>query len=420
MSSLVGSAPEANSDSTVGVGRQAQRSTTPDALRVALLTNEVPPYRVPFFHELAITPGWDFRVFTCVDREVGRLWNVEQDLPFPTRQSYSLSYTRKIRHTDRVGFDETRQIHLPVGLVSDLTRFHPDIVISSEFGARTLIAGLCGRTYGGRVIVVYEGTPHTERNISACQHWLRRSILRLSHGCCVNGRQGRDYLEEIGVPAERIFEIGQATDIDTFLARPEPRDREAMREKLGVQGYCYLFCGALNPRKGADHLLRAWNQFSRKTRADATLLLFGDGTDRAQLEKYVADEGLTNVRFMGHVQRDQLPAVYQAADVFVLSTLEDCWPLAANEAMAAGLPMVSSIYTGSAELIVEDKTGWLVDPLDHDAMARKLELAWDARGRREAMGEAARGAVTAMNIAAASQRVRDAVECTLRTRRGCK
>jgi len=41
-------------------------------LRIALLTNEVPPYRAPFYQELAATSGWDFSVFTCIDREADR------------------------------------------------------------------------------------------------------------------------------------------------------------------------------------------------------------------------------------------------------------------------------------------------------------------------------------------------------------
>ena len=90
-------------------------------LRVALLTNEVPPYRVPKYRDLATTPGWDFRVFTCVDRERHRLWKVSHDLPFTTRRSYSLSYVREIRH-DHGHFAEQHEVHLPIGLVWDLWR----------------------------------------------------------------------------------------------------------------------------------------------------------------------------------------------------------------------------------------------------------------------------------------------------------
>src|SRR4029079_9231029 len=88
-------------------------------LRVALLTNEVPPYRVAKYRDLAATPGWDFRVFTCVDRERHRLWNVSHDLPFTTRRSYSLSYVREIRH-DHGHFVDQHEVHLPIGLVWDM------------------------------------------------------------------------------------------------------------------------------------------------------------------------------------------------------------------------------------------------------------------------------------------------------------
>ncbi len=142
---------------------------------------------------------------------------------------------------------------------------------------------------------------------------------------------------------------------------------------------------------------------------DVTLLLLGDGADRAELERRVSAAGLTNVRFLGHLQRDRLPEIYQACDVLVLPTLEDCWPLVVNEALASGLPVVSSKNSGSADAIVEGQNGWIVDPLDRDELAAKLQLAWEARERQPALSEAARQTALPMAIAAVVDRVRQIV-----------
>src|SRR3954452_8450224 len=107
-------------------------------VRVALLTNEIPPYCVPYYRELAATPQWDFQVFTCVEREADRQWAVAQKLPFATRRCFSLSYMRRLRRAGSNGFDDIRQIHLPVGLFWELLRFKPDVILSGELGARTL------------------------------------------------------------------------------------------------------------------------------------------------------------------------------------------------------------------------------------------------------------------------------------------
>ena len=127
------------------------------------------------------------------------------------------------------------------------------------------------------------------------------------------------------------------------------------------------------------------------------------------MEQRIADAGLTNVRLLKHVQRSELPPIYQAADVFVMPTLFDCWAMVVEEAIASGLPVINSIYNGSAERIIEGETGWLVDPLDPADMVAKLTLALDARDRKEAMSEIIRRASATMSIPAAADRIRQAV-----------
>jgi hypothetical protein len=138
-------------------------------MKVAFLTNEVPPYRVPLYAELAKSPGWEFRVFTCVDREIGRQWTVETSLPFSTQRSYSLSYVRRRNYAGQEGFGDERQIHLPVGLLWNLLRYAPDVIISGEMGARTAIGALYARLCGSRLLVYFVGVfrrdaPHGMRH----------------------------------------------------------------------------------------------------------------------------------------------------------------------------------------------------------------------------------------------------------------
>jgi glycosyltransferase involved in cell wall biosynthesis len=384
--------------------------------RVAFLTNEVPPYRIPLYHELARTPGWDFRVFTCIDREMDRLWDIRQSFPFVTKRSFSLSYVRRLRHGGRERFDDSRQIHLPIGHLCDLYRFAPDVIISGELGARTAIAALYARLFRTRLVVYYEGTPHTDRDLSTKQRFVRRVIRRAPHAYMVNGRQGRNYLEGIAVPSDTIFEIGEAVDAESFERQRTAEQRATVRNELGVHGECYLFCGALIPRKGLDQLLDAWEVFARTADVDATLVIVGEGPERARLERRTSDAGLTNVRFLGHLQRARLPAIYHAADVFVFPTLEDCWALVVNEAMVAGLPVINSKYAGSAELISDGVNGWVIDPLDKADLVRGLNAAWASRHDRETKRRAARRAVAAMSIPAVAGRIRQTVDYVRRER----
>jgi glycosyltransferase involved in cell wall biosynthesis len=404
-----------NVRSDFAVRRSVLGSCAP--IRVAFLTNEIPPYRVPLYQELASTPGWDFRVFTCIEREVDRLWNVPQSFPFSTKRSFSLSYMRRLRHAGRESFEDSRQIHLPIGHFWDLHQFSPDVVISGELGARTLIAAAYTRLFRRRLVVYYEGTTHTDRDLSAKQRWLRRVMRHAPHAYMVNGSQGRDYLQSLCVPAKRVIEIGEAVDAEPFEEPLTTEKRAAIRNELGIRGQCFLFCGALIPRKGLDQLLDAWERFTEQQDVNATLLVVGDGPDRAKLERRITAAGLKNVRLMGHLQRDRLPAMYHASDVFVFPTLEDCWALVVNEAMVAGLPVINSKYAGSTNLITEGVTGWTIDPLDPTDLLYGLQSAWDARDDREQMSVAARTVIATMSISAVAERIRRTVEFVRPTRR---
>ena len=111
-------------------------------------------------------------------------------------------------------------------------------------------------------------------------------------------------------------------------------------------------------------MLDAWNVFCRTEHAEATLLLVGDGPLRADLERYATEQGLRNVRFLGFHQREELPAIYHAADLFVFPTLHDCWALVVGEAMAAGLPVIDSKYNGGAVELVQGRKWLITNPLD--------------------------------------------------------
>jgi glycosyltransferase involved in cell wall biosynthesis len=392
----------------------ADRLTPATKIRVALLTNEIPPYAVAKYRALAATPDWDFQVFTCVQRERHRLWKVQDDLPFAMRRSFSLSYVRTTNHDDQ-GFVDQREVHLPLGLPWDLWRFDPDVIISGELGARTLIAAWYSRLRRRTLLVRFEGTPHTERHLTRFQRCIRRLIRGAPQAYLVNGVQGRQYLESLGTDGAKIYEVGQSTDTELFAATLDPEERESLREKLGIRGHCYLFCGMLIPLKGLDQLLDAWIEFTHANQGERTLLLVGDGPERSRLLSRVEAAGLRNVQFLNHVERRELPPIYQAADVFVLPTLQDCWALVFEEALASGLPVINSIYNGSAERIVEGETGWLVDPLDRADMANKLQLAWEVRNRQAAMRDAARAASAKMSIPAAAERFRQVVKLAVQT-----
>jgi glycosyltransferase involved in cell wall biosynthesis len=110
------------------------------------------------------------------------------------------------------------------------------------------------------------------------------------------------------------------------------------------------------------------------------------------LEQRVAELGLLgSVEFLGWV--DNISSLLPRWDVFVLPSLEEGFPIAALDAMAAGLPVVASAVGGVPELIEDGKTGWLVPPRDVEALASRLRLLLKNPEQKLGMGAAGQARV---------------------------
>jgi glycosyltransferase involved in cell wall biosynthesis len=130
--------------------------------------------------------------------------------------------------------------------------------------------------------------------------------------------------------------------------------------------------GRLVELKGIEYLLSAAATLRREFPA-LRVEIAGAGPQREKLGRAVALAGLGGqVEFLGWI--DDLASVLSRWDVFVMPSLEEGFPMAALDAMAAGLPVVATSVGGVPELIEDGKTGWLVPPRDAEALASRLRL----------------------------------------------
>lgn len=192
----------------------------------------------------------------------------------------------------------------------------------------------------------------------------------------------QELLAAFPFPAERVHTIYSGVDLERF--HPCLRgERAAVRATLGVpqEVPLFLFVGSGFERKGLAASLKALPE-------GAWLLVAG--RDRRQTRYQALADRLgkaDRVRFLGP-QRDVAP-LYGAADALVLPTLYDPFPNVCFEAMAAGLPVVTSWKSGAAELVREGESGFLGDALDLTGLSAALEALCDPT-RARPMGEAAR------------------------------
>ena len=170
----------------------------------------------------------------------------------------------------------------------------------------------------------------------------------------------------IGMPAERIRV--HYTGVD--LARFAPCERAAAKLAYGVTGPLIVSLGALIPRKGHDVVIDAVAAIP-----GATLLIAGEGPERAALDARIAAGGLGDrVRLLGSVPHDALPGLLGAADVMALASASEGLANAWVEALACGTPIVITAAGGAAEVVSEPGFGRIVarDPAAFAAAIRAL------------------------------------------------
>lgn len=147
---------------------------------------------------------------------------------------------------------------------------------------------------------------------------------------------------------------------------------EPRRKDEADHGKRILFVGRLSPVKGVQYLITAMKQV-HDTIPDARLNIIGDGREREMLEALSVQLGIQEyVEFSGKVPHEKVLSLMQQADVFVLPSLSEGFPMVIIEALACGLPVVASRVGGMPEIITDDTNGYLVEAKDDTAVANKI------------------------------------------------
>ncbi|WP_076068321.1 glycosyltransferase [Sphingomonas montana] len=183
-----------------------------------------------------------------------------------------------------------------------------------------------------------------------------------------------------GMPADRIAVHHTGVDQAAFTIA----DRAAAKTALGLSGPVLLSVGHLIPRKGQAVAIAALAHVP-----GATLLLAGEGPDRAMLERAAETAGVADrVRFLGNVAHAGLPALFAAADLFVLPTASEGLANVWVESLACGVPVVTTDIGGAREVIDRPAAGRLV-PRDPAAFANAIHTLLADPPAREATRAAA-------------------------------
>lgn len=339
--------------------------------RVLFLTNYASPYRVRFFDQLGKTA--DVTVLYS-DR------------------------VENIRHRDGAWFEEGQGGFHPVQLkavarlgdenlcpdvVKWLKKPYDACIICGYSSPTAMLAMACLRLR--RIPFYMEVDGGLIREEGKGKFLVKKKLVTMADRWLSTGRYTTDFLAHYGANRERIetYPFSSLFEKDILTDMVSPGEKERLRQELGIpQRRIILAVGQCIPRKGFDLLLKAAKDLPEDT---AVCIVGGE-----PVEEYLAlqkELGLDRVYFPGFQKKESLQRYYRCADLFVLPTREDIWGLVINEAMAYGLPVITTDRCVAGLELVEDGVNGYIVPVE-DVEALKNAMLRSLQGDLEGMGAA--------------------------------
>ena len=386
-------------------------------VRVAFWHNSFAPYRVPLFQQLAAYNDIDLTVYYGSEKDPHRVWTVN----FGEGYAYILLphitipwYPHKFNYT----------------LFQELLRKQYDVIIACENELGGQIAYWAARRTKKPFIVwsvqidyeiIRDPREYTfQASLKKIFPYMGRKLHRLvffpfyygadyvkrhADAYIVAGQKTEEYLRRLGATGP-IFRYGNTIDSEYLHRQIHMQDVSELKSQFGLLNKTVvLSVSYLEKRKGIQYLIEAFLQIHAN---DAVLVIVGDGEYKQELQRLIP-EPRADILFVGH---DEETAKYYAiADIFVMPSFSDPWGLTINEAMVAGLPVITTTNVGAQELI--QGNGFLIPPRDSQALKLALEQLLGNPELRYKMGKRSLEIIKEYTIEHSAHTCRDAIYAVL-------
>jgi glycosyltransferase involved in cell wall biosynthesis len=333
--------------------------------KVVIVTNIPNPYRIPLFNEVnrqCIEQGFQMKVLFGSEGYARRKFKLDLseckfDYEFLNSAKFDLG-------------DQEKTYFTYSGLMRAIDREKPDTIIVNGFSIVTIRLWI--RSFFRKTdYIIWSGSIHKKgRNDSPLRLKIRKLLIQRARSFIVYGSKAKEYLMRLGAHESEIFVAINTVDTNFFTSRTN--FLKGSKRKVDNKKHL-TYVGYLSSRKNVKVLLESVSRLV-KERNDFILDIVGDGDDKPGLESYVRENKLEEiVKFHGFVQKEQLPDFFATSDCFLFQTDFDIWGLVLNEAMAAGLPVISSPNAGATfDLISEGITGFQIDFSEKEKVIEKI------------------------------------------------
>lgn len=278
---------------------------------------------------------WQSRAMVLVEKDPEAIPDV-----FPPENRYCLARTGSV-------------LKRASALARLLKQIEPDLLHSWDYRSDPYEAIAC-RMVGVKYL-------YTKKNNAWSRRWFIKSLL--AHHIAYDQPMMKDRFFKHPLLGRKVSLIPHGVDLRRFKPT-ENKDRS---------GFKLACLGTIGPNKNQLFLLECLS----KLPSDYTLHLFGreDTTYRKQLDRFIALNGLTGrVRFKGYVDNRELPGLLTAFNLVLLPSLKEGLPVSILEALASGVPVLSSDSGGGSRFILQDGNGgYVVDDLDVDSWVNAIK-----------------------------------------------
>jgi glycosyltransferase involved in cell wall biosynthesis len=365
--------------------------------------NNIPsPYMVERFNEIARRDRVRLEAWFSKRTEPDRSWEVVE-----------ARWEFRYRYLPRLGNGENGGVAVPTPLSRGKA---PELLVCLHAEPAFLLGWALARTRGTRTVVWVLPTYDAWVRRRAWKESLKERIFPHIDAIITTGRDGRDFALRYGAVDEQILYVSNFSSFPHFCAGCARRreGRESLRSMIGLVGTTFLYVGRLWAGKGVKYLLDAFAVLQRRLDEKVSLVLAGDGPEEANLREVCKQKGISNVFFVGFKQREEIPALYAASDVFVFPTLGDPFGQVVEEAMSCSLPVISTERAGEIrDRLTDGVEGFIVPPGNSAALLDRMErLVLDSDLRRR-MGEASVRRVARNTPEHWAQQFEDAVSSVL-------
>lgn len=339
-------------------------------MKVLFISNIPSPYRVDFFNELGklceLTVAFEGKRATDRDEK----W----------KSNCSINYNNVFLRGKRINND---QFFSP-SIIKVIKKKKYDYIIIGNYSSPTsMLAIEYMKLHNIKFWIEADGgLVSNERKL---KYLLKKYLISSASGWFSSGKMTTEYLIYYGAKQEKIYwypftSLYKKEILHYPLSTSEKNKiREQNKGKKIV-----LAVGQFIYRKGFDILLKAWKQ------CPITNELYIIGAEPTEeYKKLVKNLQLNNVKFLGFKEKEELKKYYQMADLFVLPTREDIWGLVVNEAMASGLPIITTERCVAGQELVENGVNGYIVPVDNiDVLAEKINLILDDNEKIQEMSKA--------------------------------